>query len=184
MPTASTTDFVRNVCAARATTETASTFVTVYVSRQKQPQQNQKNRSFKILSCQKECGVSRVENNLRVVGGVDAAPHSWPSAVLYFASYSALVMLDGDEVLVRRQYMCGGSLIDRRTVLTAAHCILERFEHVYNNRSYLINVTTNDFNPTIGSIYSVFVGVDRYIQPDYDIKPARLVKVDKAIRVF
>ena len=47
----------------------------------------------------------------RVVGGVEAAAHSWPWSV-------ALLRFDS--------YFCGGSLIDEEWVLTAAHCVYGR----------------------------------------------------------
>uniref|UniRef100_A0A182LWW8 Peptidase S1 domain-containing protein n=1 Tax=Anopheles culicifacies TaxID=139723 RepID=A0A182LWW8_9DIPT len=59
------------------------------------------------------CGLSDVEHK-RVVGGVPAALNGWP--------WMALVGYDqsfGDV-----DFLCGGSLITDRHVLTAAHCIL------------------------------------------------------------
>ena len=44
----------------------------------------------------------------RIVGGVEAVPHSWPHQVGLFI----------DEF-----YFCGGSLISDQWVLTAAHCV-------------------------------------------------------------
>lgn len=46
-----------------------------------------------------------------MVGGVEAAAHSWPWSV-------ALLRFDS--------YFCGGSLIDEEWVLTAAHCVYGR----------------------------------------------------------
>ncbi|CAF4682842.1 unnamed protein product [Rotaria socialis] len=45
--------------------------------------------------------------NLRIVGGVEAIPNSWPWIVS----------------LRVRDHFCGGTLIDRKHVLTAAHCL-------------------------------------------------------------
>lgn len=76
-----------------------------------------------------------------------------------------------------------GTILNRKTVITAAHCILETFEYRYGNKSYLINVTENSFHPKMGSLYTVYVGVDKIITYDEDIKPAKAVNVDRIIRV-
>lgn len=72
-----------------------------------------------------ECGVSSIEPNLgRIVGGVQAVKNSWPSAVLIKFSYKGnikLPSLNGGKreiVTVRLSSKCGGTLIDRSTVLT------------------------------------------------------------------
>ncbi|XP_069971033.1 chymotrypsin BI-like [Penaeus vannamei] len=44
----------------------------------------------------------------RIVGGTEAAPHSWPHQVALFIDNSQF---------------CGGSLISSEWVLTAAHCM-------------------------------------------------------------
>ncbi|KAJ8039552.1 Complement factor B [Holothuria leucospilota] len=59
-----------------------------------------------------ECGVS--ENTVsrgRVVGGNDANPGAWP--------WQALLEIRQGQNILR----CGGSLIDRSWILTAAHCV-------------------------------------------------------------
>ena len=44
----------------------------------------------------------------RVVNGENAAPHSWPWQI---------------SLRVNGRHICGGSLIDREWVVTAAHCV-------------------------------------------------------------
>ena len=44
----------------------------------------------------------------RIVGGIEATPHSWPHQVALF---------------IDDMYFCGGSLISNEWVLTAAHCM-------------------------------------------------------------
>ncbi|CAF4006284.1 unnamed protein product [Adineta steineri] len=54
------------------------------------------------------CGRQAIiPSNQRIVGGVEAVPHSWPWTVS----------------LQSRDHFCGGTLIDNRHVVTAAHCI-------------------------------------------------------------
>lgn len=50
----------------------------------------------------------------RVVGGEESNPHSWPwQAVLYICSKKGDVCVEG----------CAGTLVDKQTLLTAAHCV-------------------------------------------------------------
>ncbi|XP_008435038.1 testisin-like [Poecilia reticulata] len=53
-----------------------------------------------------ECGFA--PRNPKIVGGQDASPGSWPWQV---------------ELQLNGQFKCGGSLINKKWVLTAAHCI-------------------------------------------------------------
>jgi secreted trypsin-like serine protease len=59
----------------------------------------------------KDCGRSFYNNNIenKIIGGVDAVPHSWPSIVALFSKDST-----------GWSHLCGGTLIDNKTVLTAA----------------------------------------------------------------
>jgi secreted trypsin-like serine protease len=58
-----------------------------------------------------ECGLKYSTPNVKIVGGTEAVQNSWPSIAL-------IRTCNGTSC-----YLCGGSLIDRSTVLTAAHCI-------------------------------------------------------------
>ncbi|XP_027143408.1 chymotrypsin-like protease CTRL-1 [Larimichthys crocea] len=60
------------------------------------------------------CGVA--PGNLRIVGGHDAAPGSWP--------WQVSLNEDGGS------YFCSGSLINKDWVLTAAHCVASSFGSV------------------------------------------------------
>ncbi|XP_055540538.1 venom serine protease Bi-VSP-like isoform X2 [Wyeomyia smithii] len=58
------------------------------------------------------CGYSKVEHN-RVVGGVPAALNGWPW----------MALIGYKNTLGEVSFKCGGSIITKRHVLTAAHCI-------------------------------------------------------------
>ena len=65
-----------------------------------------------LLTPETGCGYSTVQHN-RVVGGVPAELNGWP--------WMALVGYK--NTLGEVSFKCGGSLITKRHVLTAAHCI-------------------------------------------------------------
>ncbi|XP_025929829.1 chymotrypsin-C [Apteryx rowi] len=65
-----------------------------------------------LLGCASGCGQPAVPPLVRVVGGEDARPHSWPWQISLQYSF-----------LGSWSHTCGGTLIHPSWVLTAAHCI-------------------------------------------------------------
>jgi len=53
-------------------------------------------------------------------------------------------------------FLCGGTLIDQYTVLTAGHCVVTSFTAKVNRISQTFTVS----NPYDGSQYTVYVGVN------------------------
>lgn len=76
---------------------------------------------------------------------------------------------------------CQGSLINRYTVLTAAHCIVTEFSQVIGSNTYTISVT----NPYNAAQYSVFVGVynNTFISTNSFEYPTVKMNVWQVIRV-
>ena len=57
-----------------------------------------------------ECGVNKLHDS-RIIGGTQSAPNSWVwQAGIYFYE----------------EYICGGTLITSRHIITAAHCVIFR----------------------------------------------------------
>ena len=64
-----------------------------------------------------ECGWYFNDNNLiRIIGGKEAVPYSWPSMVRFFS------VIDFRGNLTTGNGFCAGTLINQDTVISAAHC--------------------------------------------------------------
>lgn len=63
------------------------------------------------------CGVTFWPPLVKIVGGFEATPHSWPSAAYIVFNYKADVFLQDQGVFYKleEQMVCGGSLISRDT---------------------------------------------------------------------
>lgn len=118
------------------------------------------NKGYAITDCDLECGLTYETNNYnRIVGGSAAVESSWPSAALVIFSYSATINLDGTYYQISSSSMCGGTLIDKSTVLSAAHCIKSSIEYTHNGNSYTYNIQGNSNYPSLESTYTVYLGV-------------------------
>ena len=113
-----------------------------------------------------ECGLSFYQpnvasSNLRVVGGSKAVENSWPSQVYISFKYKGIFYLSDEFVEVTILDSCSGTLIDSKTVLTAAHCIRKNsFNYVFKNKDYNLMFKSNKNYPTLESMYTVYLGVN------------------------
>uniref|UniRef100_A0A182J2A7 CLIP domain-containing serine protease n=1 Tax=Anopheles atroparvus TaxID=41427 RepID=A0A182J2A7_ANOAO len=104
-----------------------------------------------LLTPETGCGFSAVEHN-KVVGGVPASLNGWPW----------MALIGYKNALGEVSFKCGGSLITKRHVLTAAHCL----------RRDLASVRLGEHDTsTDGETNHIDVPVTRYEQhPSYDKK--------------
>lgn len=113
-------------------------------------------------NCESECGLSFVEPT-KIVGGQISKGHAWPSAVYIGFSYEGYVYLNKIQRYVyvnkSRKFVCGGTLIDRSTVLTAAHCIQTHLSVIYNRTEYTFPIQLNNQYPSLASMYKIYLGV-------------------------
>jgi hypothetical protein len=96
-----------------------------------------------------ECGLTFAEPNLKIVGGIEAVPNSWPATAIVSFTYKTRVNVNGNVYEHRTGAKCGGTLIDRDTILTAAHCIVTEFTvKISDNIKRTYEVTPNEFYPS------------------------------------
>ncbi|CAF0917143.1 unnamed protein product [Brachionus calyciflorus] len=78
-----------------------------------------------------ECGLSFYKQNVRIIGGKDSEPHSWPFHVLILRQvFRVFKYSNRTKISLEDYFSCGGSIINKHTILTAAHCV---YDHRPNN---------------------------------------------------
>jgi len=114
-----------------------------------------------------------VDGVWRVVGGEHAKPHSWPWAA---------ALMEGGNVV-----NCGGTLIDKRWLISAGHCFAE-FKKQYSGYHVKLGADDHGNSPEQNEPSQQVVGIEKFwVHPnfsqgaapnDYDIT---LVKLDKDV---
>ncbi|CAF1081219.1 unnamed protein product [Brachionus calyciflorus] len=96
-----------------------------------------------------KCGLGGA--GLKIVGGEPAREKAWQSLALYWFDYK--FDIDGKQFDCSNN-ICGGTLINQDTVLTAAHCFQKEINITeYNN----IKVELNKYRSTFESMYTIYL---------------------------
>lgn len=116
---------------------------------------------FSGENCKDECGIVNKTANIKIVGGVEAVANTWPSLVYLEFNYQYDYRFPGEGTKTGRySSACGGTLIDRYTVLTAAHCYLKTVtQEDKNGKEREIPVRLNKYHKTFESMYTIYVGM-------------------------
>lgn len=115
---------------------------------------------YSITDCSLECGVIYGSNNYnRIVGGQESTSHTWPSMALVIFRYSAYIDINGVTYKISSSSLCGGTLIDKSTILSAAHCIKSSIDYTHNGNTYTYSLKYNSNYPSLESMYTIYLGV-------------------------
>ncbi|CAF0920088.1 unnamed protein product [Brachionus calyciflorus] len=138
--------------------------------------------NFRIEFKYQKCGISYFKNNA-IEAGIGSIPYSWPATGVLEFLYTQLANISHSRMLIYKYYTCAAVLINRKTALTAAHCIKTEFiESSWTSQTnVLINVTYNNFNPNLESIYSFFFGMNKFVYYNYDLPHVQMGDVKDII---
>lgn len=101
------------------------------------------------------CGNFTFNQNARIVGGLQAIPYSWPAHVYITENISFKIRVGDTGAFenISLSYICGGTIINRYTILGAAHCISESFKMSIDNKPCTPKIPDDAIIE-----YSVYVG--------------------------
>ncbi|CAF3069154.1 unnamed protein product [Rotaria socialis] len=122
------------------------------------------------------CGITYLRRDARIIGGIDAIQYSWPFAVLIRQHYKTILTLNDRSHLVSASWMCGGTLINHKTILTAAHC-LKKTGDKFDYTTFAVPILSNEYYPTIESTLEVSIGL-------YDRRKTTQRRIAKVLQVI
>lgn len=110
---------------------------------------------------------------MRIIGGIEAEPHSWPFHVLVLRINQKIFKYGNrSKVMFEEYYTCGGSLINKHTIITAGHCVYDHKQNDFIRKNRIYYKT----------IFKVFVGFHeiKLIYKNFNIKELSLLGIEVA----
>ena len=130
-----------------------------------------------------ECGrtlVNPINVMQRIVGGSEAFKSSWPYHVLIVQSFRGKYRIKDSFYSINYSWSCGGTIINQKTVLTAAHCVHDKsFDYQDGDDYYNLSIEWNEWYPNLESTFSVYAGAHdtRYLNHTKRLRVKRIIKV-------
>ncbi|CAF1023716.1 unnamed protein product [Brachionus calyciflorus] len=123
-----------------------------------------------------ECGKTFKQPNVKIVGGIQAVPNSWPSMVFIKVF-----------TVFNTQFYCGATLINRDTLLTAAHCLPKYGSFLPTVKAYLGYNDVSYVLKGFGTAEGIEVNSQSVkIHPEYDedtfVNDIAIIKLAKQVQ--
>lgn len=102
--------------------------------------------------------------------------------------YNTFIYIDNSKYLADYYYTCSGFLVNRKSILTSASCVIRSFKYspsfnLYNNDTVQVTVDLNAAYPVLDSLYTIYVGVKNYVYLYTDVEPVQQVYLEEIIIV-
>jgi hypothetical protein len=129
-----------------------------------------------------ECGIAypgsvdpSLANDLANQTGEPVPAFAYPASVFIQMNYVAYVQVGAREYETYLYETCEGILINRRTILTAASCVLQSYQFYIDdiNQTLTVPVQLNNAFPEWEQVYNIFTAVKNYIAVYTNLWPIR-----------
>jgi hypothetical protein len=115
-----------------------------------------------------------------------SVPFSYPASVFIQFYYTTFIYIDNSKYFVNYYSTCNGVLVNRKSILTSASCVIRSFKYSpsgHKNDTVLVTVDLNAAFPLLDSLYTIYVGVKNYVYVNTDVEPVQQVFLEEIIIV-